>query len=206
MRLIKTKDGSYTFYSDKYKETYHSVTGALEESHKKFVEPCNIKDGMTVLDICFGLGYNSAVALSKTKKLRVIALEKDRKILNKTKDIKVLDWLKEYSIIKKVAKDLEYKDNETYIKIILGDATSTIKKLREKFDAVFLDPFSPPKNPELWTEEFLKDVVKRMNKNAILTTYSCARLVRINLQKAGLVVKDGPIVGRRGPSTIAIKR
>ena len=37
MKLIKTKDNSYTFYSEKYNEAYHSTSGALEESFKKFV-------------------------------------------------------------------------------------------------------------------------------------------------------------------------
>ena len=54
MKLVKTNDNSYTFHSDKYDETYHSTSGALEESLKKFVEPCGIKDGMNILDIGFG--------------------------------------------------------------------------------------------------------------------------------------------------------
>ena len=51
MKCIITKDGSVTFYSEEYKESYHSVSGAIEESLKKFVEPCKIKElaeGMNV--------------------------------------------------------------------------------------------------------------------------------------------------------------
>ena len=43
-----------------------------------------------------------------------------------------------------------------------------------------------------------------MNKNAILSTYSCAGIVRRNLKEAGFKVADGPIVGRRAPGTLAI--
>ena len=68
---------------------------------------------------------------------------------------------------------------------------------------MFLDPFSPPKNPELWTESFFREVKKLMKPKAILATYSCARIVRDNLKKAGFIVKDGPIIGRRSPSTLA---
>ena len=78
-----------------------------------------------------------------------------------------------------------------------------IKNLNQKFDAVFLDPFSPKKCPELWTERFFKDIRKLMKQNSVLTTYSCAKITRNNLVNAGFNVKDGPSIGRRAPSTIA---
>ncbi len=89
-------------------------------------------------------------------------------------------------------------------KTAVVEKAKTIKNIDDKFDAVFLDPFSPPKNPEMWTEEFFREIKKRMKKGARLTTYSCARMVRDNLRNAGFRVYDGPKVGRRGPSTIAV--
>jgi len=61
MKLVKTKDDSYTFYSDEYNEGYHSISGALDEALRKFIEPCKIKNGMKILDVGFGLGYNVLV-------------------------------------------------------------------------------------------------------------------------------------------------
>ena len=211
MKLVRTSDNSYTVYSDKYSENYHSVSGALEESLKKFVEPCKIKDGMSILDIGFGLGYNVGMAMFKAKNLRIISLEKDPYVLKAIPAVKVLYWFqKTYEKIKAVARRLEYNENGTEVNIILGDARETIKKIlttkeENKFDAVFLDPFSPPKNPELWTVEFFKEIKKRMKKNATLATYSCAKIARENLKQAGFEVKDGPIVGRKSPGTLAIK-
>ena len=206
MKLIKTKDNSYTLYSEEYKEHYHSVSGALEEAEKKYVIPCKIKPGMAILDICFGLGYNSGMAIKKTNNIKIIALEKDKKVLEQIQNINVPDSFKKaYNIIKEAAKDFSYEDKNIKIKILLGDARKTIKQITEKFNAVFLDPFSTKKNPELWTEEFFKEIYKRMKNNSVLATYSCARVVRDNLKKAKFKIKDGPIVGRRAPSTIAIK-
>ena len=93
MRLVKTKDNSYTLYSDKYTETYHSISGALEEAEKKFIIPCDIKPGMNILDIGFGLGYNIGMAVHKTRKLKIISLEKDPSVLKEIKNIKVPYWL-----------------------------------------------------------------------------------------------------------------
>jgi len=203
MKRVLTKDGSETLYSEDYKETYHSVTGAVEESFEKYVKPCKIKAGMRVLDICFGLGLNSLAALHTAKEISITALEKDRNVLSQ--EVKVPEHLREdYKKIRTAAENLCYKDDKAEIKVLVGDARETIKQLNEKYDAVFLDPFSPPKNPELWTEEFFREIKKRMKKGAILATYSCARKVRSNLSKAGFEVKDGPCVGRRSPSTIAI--
>ena len=202
MKLIQTKDKSYTFFNEEYQEIYHSQTGALEEAQKKYIEPLGVKDNQVILDICFGLGNNTFAAIENAKHLKIIALEKDPKVLE---DLQTLDIKGNYNIIKKVAKDYYYKDDNYEIKLILGPAEETIKKVKEKFDVVFLDPFAPRNNPELWTEEFFKEIYSRMKKGAKLATYSCARKIRDNLKSAGFEVIDGPNVGRRGPSTNAIK-
>jgi len=202
MKLVKTNDNSYTFYNEEFDETYHSTSGALEEAQKKFIEPLEVKDGMTILDICFGLGYNSYAAIRHAKNLKIIALEIDEKILTELQNLEIE---KEFEIIKKLAREKEYKDENYYLKLIVGDARETIKELNQTFDIVFLDPFSPKKNPELWTTEFFKKIYKVMKPNSKLATYSCAGQVRRNLKEAGFQVKDGPCIGRKAPSTIAIK-
>jgi|TARA_Y100000310_G_scaffold293020_1_gene322279 tRNA U34 5-methylaminomethyl-2-thiouridine-forming methyltransferase MnmC len=216
MKQIVTKDNSITFHNEEYDESYHSVSGALEEAFEKFAKPCKLKDGMKVLDICFGLGYNSLAAISLAD-VEIVALEKDSSILKEIKDLKLPlnykindkinnELIKNYEKIKKAAEKLNYEDNKVKIKIMLGDARKTIKTLDEKFDVVFLDPFSPKKCPELWTEEFFYDICKIMRKKAVLATYSCARIVRDNLKNAGFMVEDGPCVGRKSPATLAYKQ
>ena len=39
MKEINTKDNSVTFYNEKFDETYHSISGAKEESEKKYIIP-----------------------------------------------------------------------------------------------------------------------------------------------------------------------
>lgn len=220
MKRITTNDNSLTFYNKKYSETYHSTSGAEEEAVKKFVEPSNIKElvnnkdqdnkTINILDICFGLGYNSAAAIDEIREhskdciINIIALENDRQILDNIKTIN--SNFKSYKIIKELINDsLTINKDNTNIKIILKDAKKSVKNIKQKFNIIFLDPFSPKKCPELWTEEFLKDIYALCEKGAILTTYSCARIVRDNLTAAGFKVKDGPCIGRKSPSTIAIK-
>jgi len=199
MKLIKTKDSSYTFLNEELNETYHSISGAIEESFEKFVKPCSNFKNPKILDICFGIGYNSCAALDYFDNCSIVAIEKDEEILDKIKSLN--PDFKNYETIKKVSRELEYKN----IILLIGDARVIIKNLSNEFDIVFLDPFSPKKCPELWTLEFFEEIHKIMKEDSILTTYSCAKQIRNNLKEVGFIVKDGPSIGRRSPSTIAIK-
>jgi predicted methyltransferase len=199
IREIETKDGSITFHNEEYGEAYHSLTGAEEEAREKYAKPANIKPKNKILDICFGLGYNSAAALDITTDIEITAIEKDPNILKKTLNLKT--EFKHYNIIKETIEG-----KQTQITLFVDDARKVIKTLpNNQFDIVFLDPFSPKKCPELWTQEFFKDINKSMKQGAKLFTYSCARVVRDNLKATGFKVSDGPSVGRWAPSTIAEK-
>lgn len=72
-----------------------------------------------------------------------------------------------------------------------------------KADAIFLDPFSPPKCPQLWTVEFIQLIAQCLDKEGYLTTYSCAASVRNALQLAELKIGATRSVGRRSPGTVA---
>lgn len=54
-----TNDNSVGLYCKETDDIYHSATGALTEAFEKFINPLELKDNIQVLDICFGIGYNS---------------------------------------------------------------------------------------------------------------------------------------------------
>ena len=54
-----TADGSYTFFSEEFGESFHSIQGAKEEALLKFVEPCQLvqkaqQPVLRLLDVCYG--------------------------------------------------------------------------------------------------------------------------------------------------------
>jgi tRNA U34 5-methylaminomethyl-2-thiouridine-forming methyltransferase MnmC len=209
MKLIETKDGSYTVFNESIKEPYHSVSGALEEAFEKHVKPLQIKSGMKLLDFCFGIGYNSIAALYDHKDLEITALEIDLKIVQLMSEIKVPVKIKNiYQTYSALALKRKIKDNNNNsIELILGDASETIKVLpSDYFDRIFFDPFSPQKQPELWSLEIFQELYRILKKDGRLSTYSCAGWIRRNFRQAGFAVQDGPIIGRRSPSTIAQKK
>ncbi len=209
MKII-TQDNSETFFNKKFNESYKSNTGAVQEAFEKFAKPAfefvkNRKE-INVLDFCFGLGYTTSAFLDLIDcKINVVGIDNDDKIFDLIKQVN--PEFKKYALIKKLNKNnLEVDERNVSIKVIIGDAVKVINDLPENFfDVVLFDPFSPKVCPELWTGEVFKRIFLLMKNNSILTTYSCARVVRDNLKMAGFIVKDGPSVGRRGPSTIAEK-
>jgi chorismate dehydratase len=214
MKLVITADNTETFLNEEVGETYHSYTGAVEEAFKKYAIPCKIKElakkgNLKILDICFGMGYNSAASIDAALeenpncRIEVIALENDKEIINKIKEVN--PPIKSYKLFKKI-NNLKLEEKNISITIMLGDARETIKQLKDDFfDTVFLDPFSPKTAPEMWNTNFFKEIFRVIKENKILATYTCARIARDNLKKAGFSYDDGPIVGRRGPGTIAWK-
>ena len=66
-----TEDGSIGLYSYADNDVYHSKYGALTEAWEKFVLPSNIPEliesnrkEIKVLDVCYGIGYNSKALMS----------------------------------------------------------------------------------------------------------------------------------------------
>ena len=64
-----TADGSTGLYNNEVQDIYHSASGALSEAFDKFIEPIDFdllisKDNIKILDICYGIGYNSKAFLN----------------------------------------------------------------------------------------------------------------------------------------------
>ena len=245
MKKILTADNTETFLNEQVGESYHSQTGAVEEALKKYAIPCKIKElakeknherdekegecrkrnKIRILDMFFGMGYNSAMAIDVALKenpnceIEVIGIENDPEIIDKIQEINPpIKFFKHYKKLKLHERShekenhnikqerLEFTQDNVSVKVLLGDAREMVKQLPENhFDAVFYDPFSPKTDPEMWTIDLFKEMWRVMKSSAVLATYSCARVVRENMSKAGLFYDDGPIVGRRGPGTIATK-
>jgi len=81
-----TGDGSVGLYSKEYNDIYHSASGALTEAYEKFIYPINwdallAHDDIKILDICYGIGYN-------TKSFLNYIFENKEKLLIQKKNLK----------------------------------------------------------------------------------------------------------------------
>ncbi|WP_373547486.1 tRNA (5-methylaminomethyl-2-thiouridine)(34)-methyltransferase MnmD [Chamaesiphon sp.] len=214
-----TNDGSYTFFSEEFGQTFHSKYGAKEESLFKYAIPTLLAEKacrghLRILDICYGLGYNSAAALSTIWRsnpactVEIIALELDRTVAIAAIEHNLLgDWKEPIpQLLTQLVRSEIIDRDRLKAQLTIGDARQTIGQIIErgfKADAIFLDPFSPLSCPQLWTIEFIDRVARCCAFDGIIATYSCAAAVRTAAIKAGLSVAEIMPVGRKAPGTIA---
>lgn len=233
LEKIVTNDGTISFYNKAIGDIYHSRVGAYTEALEKFIQPSQILEQLdnysciNVFDVCFGLGYNSKVLLSSVlkidpqKKINIVAVELDPVIILKSSEInfdQYPDALKGFfdGFLHKVYYTTvsgQYNCNEFFnssfnnvtLKLFVNDARRIVGLLKDSFDLIFLDPFSPNKSPELWTVDFLKELYRLLNPDGILVSYSSSFSVVGALKEAGFFVGNTKPVGRKSPGTIATK-
>lgn len=230
MRRVRTADGSTTFISERYGEPYHSITaGAFTESVEKFCKPCGVSElarsgRVNLLDVCFGLGYNSVAlideALRSNPDVRIFILAVERDV-DVTREGLSLDW-GHYGRYKPILRSLLssfyvfkgfpnfiYEDGRLGIRLVAGESRKVLRAFSPDysnfFNAVFHDPFSPKVNPEMWTLEVFRLISGMMEKGARLSTYSSSSAVRKALFMSGFSVYKGVRLGRKSYSTVAVK-
>lgn len=219
IQFSATRDGSTTFLSEGFKAYGHAEVGARLEARGKYVIPGQLKRRLQsgpvkILDIGFGLGANSREALEcaaelKQGVLNIDAVERDRTVVSSAvdhvrgHDADHLNWREVLSALVQQG----YWENET-CRLSLGvrDARSFVRHcLSDAYDLIFLDAFSPPRCPQLWSLDFFKLLFPLLKPRGALLTYCAAGAVRAGLLQAGFLIGNTPPVGRDQPGTIAVK-
>ena len=205
-KKLASADGSFTFYSERFKECYHSLKdGALTETlHKHVLPPIELlgilqRQEVRILDLCFGLGYNSFVTAWIYKKycfsgkVVIFSTEIDSAILDK---ISMIDFPPELSFLEKerIIQQLKISGQSQLspcvdLKLMLGDGIAILQKLSKDtnkyFDIIYHDAFSLQATPEFWSEEFFQILYQLLDEKGIITTYSVNKNILKNARDAG---------------------
>ncbi|NCC50073.1 MAG: TIGR01212 family radical SAM protein [Spartobacteria bacterium] len=215
------KDGSFTFWSDTFKEHYHAPIGALSEARGKYVDPSCLaqslgRGAVRLLDICFGLGWNAiaaaetALTLADAHPLHITALEMDRCVvrraaaaMTRTLPHQAMRWR---AGLEALYADNQWRHDLVDMRMHWGDARFRIQGLPDNtYDIVFLDPFSTQRNSQLWTVDFFAQIYRVMKHDGVLLTYCAAIPVRSGLLRSGFAVGETEPAGRQRGGTIAAK-
>jgi len=202
-----TADGSFSLHSGFFDEDFHSSEGALDEANFKFVRPSQLERfnnscQLRVLDVCFGMGYNTAALLTSLRSdssptLECWALELDHRPL----EIAVAEpeflalWPEpvQQALLALSERgcwhDLVQRQS---VRMLWGDARQQLGQVPNhlRFDLIFLDAFSPGKCPQLWSVEFLRQLAEWLAPGGRLLTYCRAAAVRNSLLDAGLELRS----------------
>jgi tRNA U34 5-methylaminomethyl-2-thiouridine-forming methyltransferase MnmC len=217
LTVCATGDGSFSFHSALFGESFHSTCGAKAEAILKFIVPSGIvRKAMTqpaihLLDVCFGLSYNTAAALDSLAHLpdlsiEVIGLENNLQSLETAIQANFLNIWSErtQTLIKELCRHQRVTADQITLQLLVADARQTIAQVPDQWaDAIFFDPFSPRVCPQLWTIDFCRLVAHKLKPDGYLITYSCASAVRSAWHSLGLHLWAVQPLGRKSPGTIA---
>lgn len=224
--LIRVPGGVQTVYSSTYKERMHRGLGPSAEAEHIDISQARIRDRMqdcaskfVVWDIGLGAAANALTLLRVTRDLscplRLVSFDDTLDplsfaLLHREK----FEYLRDYESVTKTAieqRQVEFMDLEHTVRWELHIADfPTLLASNEadsfaKPDAILFDPFSPAKNPVMWTLPLFERIFQLLDplRGCILTTYSRSTMVRVGLLLAGFSVGRGRPSGMKEETTVA---
>jgi len=200
---VGKKDGNPTFWSQKYRDYYHPKAGAYVQAKELFIAQSELqvrleKGDVTVLDIGFGMGYNSFCALDIAQKrsghaLHVKAIDQNRMLLKQSASV-----IKEplhVTMLETLFQHNAYQCDYATIAFIPMEARYAITLLQERFDIIFLDPFIESNNASLVTLEFFQKLHALLKLDGVLVASTALHVSQIGLQHAGFDVSLANVEG-----------
>ncbi|MFI3268172.1 MAG: tRNA (5-methylaminomethyl-2-thiouridine)(34)-methyltransferase MnmD [Rikenellaceae bacterium] len=204
--IIDTDDGSKSVKHHLFQDTYHSVSGALQESlyvyiesGLKFIDRKEIK----VFEMGFGTGLNMLLTID-------YALENDVQIDYHTVELfpLALEVIENMGFEKFCTKQcyevfleahklawnnekpvfLHKNFSLTKYKVDIIDFSA----FPDGIDVVYYDAFSPDTQPDLWSEQIFTKLYAAMSEDSVFMTYSSKGDVKRALRNSGFEVKRLP--------------
>lgn len=222
-----TDDQSRTLIDSKSGVAYHSASGGFAETKHVYLENSGIGERMrtrrpsSVLEIGLGLGLGCLLtvdaALEQNCPLHFTAVENQWLTTDVLRRLKFEELLNQPQL---ATEFLQWRDSleprvpdgryerafgeAQRVVVQHGDAahsqaTSWLPANVAAFDAIYLDPFAPDVNPELWAPDFLRGLRDVLSPDGFLVTYCVNRKVRDAFAQAGFEVEriPGPRGGKR---------
>lgn len=219
-KVVKTDDNSQTLWSEYFDECCHSTDGAIEETLYNYIEGTHVlekleaKKSINIFEIGFATGIGAKVTfdtLSQSQpSLNFVSCELDKGLVCWAIENTKCELIQSLKL--KDSGDLEYFESENKdqkLIVLIGDARVSIplainSQLITKFDCFYQDPFSPKKNPTLWTKQWFELMKSIAHPNAYLSTYSASTSVRKAMDAAGWGVFNRKGFHGKRASTYAI--
>ncbi len=198
-------------FSLKYGDIYWSKEGGWEEKNYIFLDSISIQekwiatDDFQILELGFGAGINFLATLNAWKKqettnhsLTYISIEENPLPKNVLQDIYrslnlpedlYTDFLNSYLFLETGSHSFSFLNGTVNLQLLVGKANSLLKELKTEVHVLYLDGFSPMKNPEIWSLEIFRELYRICREDGIFTTYSTASMVKENATSAGFEIQ-----------------
>lgn len=197
-------DGNGVPYAPAFGDVYHSASGGLEQARHVFLAGNDLPArwrgrDFAILETGFGLGLNflatwQAWQEAPGRRLHYFAIERHP---FRAEDLARLH--ERFPALAPLAARLRaawpslipgfhrlhFEDGAVTLTLVFGAAQTVLGDIAGRFDAFYLDGFSPAKNPEMWSRKVCEDLAWLAAPGATLATWTVAGEVRRNLAAAG---------------------
>ena len=207
LELVKTADGSNTFFNPEIGENYHSRNGALAESKHVFLDAglqYFLSDKQTgnvdVLEVGFGTGLNFLVTLDfcihnhlNLAYTGIEAYPLSIDLITKTEYSEYVSPETWKIFDKHYAEALEKKtiiNNSIYWEIVPGKLLEF--KSDKLFDVLYFDAFAAVHQPEMWTYESLAHVCQFLRPGGVFVTYAITGNLKRIMKSLGFSIEKAP--------------
>jgi len=193
---VLLEDGSITLWNERYHDYYHPKSGAYKQAKELFIEKSDLenrlkKGNVKILDIGFGMGYNTFCALEVAQSLAqnrvyVKALDQDRMLLQHSQAM--VPNASHVALLDALFNTKTYDDVFSKVEFLNMEARYGITLLEESFDVIFLDPFIESNNASLVTFDFFTMLRKHLKADGVLVASTSLQAVHDGLMLAGFDV------------------
>jgi tRNA 5-methylaminomethyl-2-thiouridine biosynthesis bifunctional protein len=203
-----------TPYSPRFGDRYHSENGGLTQAHRVFLHGCGLPEAWAgqsqwrILETGFGFGLNFLVTwaawradLQRPTLLHFVSTEawpvSAGDLLRATSVHPELAPLAEalqrqwWGLLPGVHR-LRFDEGRVLLTLYVGDTQTMLRQQNLTVDSIYLDGFSPQRNPESWDLHTLKAVARCCRRGTQLATWTIARAVRDGLAQCGFEVTRVP--------------
>lgn len=223
--LVALRGGGWSVRGVPEKETFHPAVGPAVESHGLYAEQLRLAERaraapgeFVVWDVGLGAGANVGAALAALAEApaRVHVVSFDRTLaplklaLRHPAELGLHPGLVEaFAQLADTGRaHVRLGESDTVWETRLGDFPALVESMEArdwpKPHAILWDPFSPAKNPAMWTLPLFASVRALVGDwPCQLATYSRATLIRTALLLAGWRVGRGAATGEKEETTLA---
>ncbi|QLG87696.1 bifunctional tRNA (5-methylaminomethyl-2-thiouridine)(34)-methyltransferase MnmD/FAD-dependent 5-carboxymethylaminomethyl-2-thiouridine(34) oxidoreductase MnmC [Chitinibacter bivalviorum] len=209
-QLEYASDGT-TLYSSRFNDVYHAAHGAKAQALSVFLAGNQLpqrwqnKDSFTIIETGFGQGISflttwQAWRNDARRSARLHFLSVEQFPFSRDDLAKLHRHYPEFATLS--TELLQhwphltpgfhriYLDNGCVtLTLLFGDALPMLHEVVAKVDAIYLDGFSPSKNPEMWCLPVFKALWRLCKAETTLATYTVSGHVRRELTEAGFAVQ-----------------
>ncbi|MEO7400111.1 MAG: FAD-dependent 5-carboxymethylaminomethyl-2-thiouridine(34) oxidoreductase MnmC [Polaromonas sp.] len=201
-------------YSPRFGDRYRSELGGLDQARDVFLKGCGLPGAWAgrpqwcVLETGFGLGLNFLVTWAAWKadplRPRLLHFVSTEAFPASADD--VLRSAQTHPELLPLARELQrqlwgllpgfhrlvFEDGQLLLTLCVGDAKAMLRESSFEADSVYLDGFSPQRNPDIWDVHTFKAVARCCRRGTRIATWTVARSVRDALAQCGFVLEKVP--------------